>query len=352
MTLARAVDGLKSAQPRELRPLLKFLMDAPVTEEPRGAVVAAVKPLLNDIDAGPMAFEVFARWADKEQIPELIEFVRVAPNSPRGKEAMKLLSRMGDTRAAEPLAACLTDFSILRDAKAALAALGGIAKPAVLPYYHHADRHARDAARELLRGYHATEEETFAETIKALGSASVESRRSAMDDLAKAKLTPERQAAASRALRPLVTDGERAVSDGARNAMKALASPADADFMLGLLGSTDDATRQFATDLLVKFKDARAAKPIAVLLSDSMKTYPAGKALVALGSAAEPAVIPYLGHDDPNTRKRAAEVLAEIGTSASLPALQRGAKDKNFFAKVAAERALNAIKSRHPGGRR
>jgi HEAT repeat protein len=89
-----------------------------------------------------------------------------------------------------------------------------------------------------------------------------------------------------------------------------------------------------------------------VVLSDSHKTYPAGKALISLGSAAEPAVIPYLRHDDPTTRKRAAEVLAEIGTSACLSALQAVAKGKDFFAKVAAERAINAIKSRPAGANR
>ena len=137
----------------------------------RDDVIAAVKPILNDVVAGAMAFEVFAEWADKEQVPDLIEILRIAPTSPQGEQCMTLLSRMGDARAAEPLAECLTHFHILRDAKAALAALGDIAKPAVLPYYHHEDRNAREAARELLRGYNATDEEMFAESIKALEAA-------------------------------------------------------------------------------------------------------------------------------------------------------------------------------------
>jgi serine/threonine protein kinase/HEAT repeat protein len=346
MTLAKALDDLKTTSPREMRPLMKFLQDSPVEEKDRAAVIAAIQPLLNDVDAGNMAFDVFARWADKEQVPELIEFVRVEPKSHRGKESMKLLSRMGDARAAEPIAACLTDFHILRDAKAALAALGEIAKPAVLPFYQHENGSTRETARELLRGYKATDEELFAETIKAIEKGSVGSRRSAIQDLTTGQLNAAQQAAASRALRPLVIDPERAVNDPARKAMKTLATPADADFLLEQLSSTDDWLRQFATDLLVQFKEPRAAKPLAELLPDTRKTHAAGRSLIALGSIAEPAVMPYLSHNDPNARKRAAEVLGEIGTSASLPALQKVAKDSNFFAKVAAERAITAIKAR------
>jgi HEAT repeat protein len=268
---------------------------------------------------------------------------------------MKFLSRTGDVRAAEPLAACLTDFSTARDAKAALAALGDIAKPAVLPYYQHQDRSVRDVARELLRGYNATEEETFAETLKALRDGSTGSRRSAIDDITSAKLTPKQQVAACRALQLLVTDGERAVSDGSRKAMMALATQSDADFVLGLMSSGDDGVRQFATDLLVKLKDVRVAKPLAMQLADKQKTYSAGKALAALGSAAEPTVLPYLRDADVNTRKRAAEVLGEIGTRSSLSALEQIARNKkqdNFFARVAAERAIAAIKSRLQNDRR
>lgn len=352
LTVASASAALQSAPARDHRRPLQFLAQATVEPELRDAVVAAVKPLLNDVDNGELAFQAFANWADKEQVPDLIDFVRIAPRSPRGKQAMKMLSRMGDARAAEPLAACLTDFHSLRDVKAALAALGDIAKPAVLPYYHHEDRNAREAARELLRGYQITDEEIFAESIRALSTAGLESRRSAMSDLSTANLTPDQRTAAARALRPLVVDSDAGVRDAARRAMKTLATPADADFLLAQLGSTDDATRQFATELLVRFKDARAAKPIAMLLSDSRKTHAAGKALIDLGSAAESAVVPYLRHDDWGTRKRASEILAEIGTSASLPALQAAAKDTNFHAKVAAERAINSIKSRPAGANR
>jgi HEAT repeat protein len=349
MTVSSAISALKSSSGREQRVPLGFLTKAPVAADSREQVIAAVKPLLNDVENGSMAFEVFVLWADKEQVSDLIEMLRIAPNSQRGNKCMILLSRMGDARAAEPIAACLTDFHVLRHAKAALAALGDVAKPAVLPYYHHEDGNAREAARELLRGYKTTEEEVFAESIKALTSGTAGARHSAIHDLSKAMLKPEQQAAAARAMRPLIADGDIHMRNAVRHALKTLATPADADFLLEQLDSTEDATWKFAAELLVKFKDARAAKPLAAMLGDNKKTYAAGSSLVSLGRAAEPAVIPFLRSDEPATRKRAAEILGDIGTSASLPALQALEKDKDFFTKAAAESAINAIKSRQSG---
>jgi HEAT repeat protein len=279
-------------------------------------------------------------------VPDLIDFVTTAPQSSRGKESMKLLSRMGDARAAAPLAAQLSEFFVVRDAKAALAALGEIAKPAVLPLYHHEDRNAREAARELLRGYHATDAEILAESLRALGSESTGTRWSAVDYFNTMPIPADQREAVARALRPLVTITQDRLGNSARDAMKKVATQADADFLLELTASTDDATRRFATDLLVDFQDPRVAKPLAVLLSDANESYRAGDALIRLGSLAEPAILPHLRHPDPNTRKRAAEVLGKVGTASSLPALQIVAKDSNFFARVAAENALSAIRAR------
>jgi serine/threonine protein kinase/HEAT repeat protein len=353
MTVELALVNLPKTAPRDQRPLLRFLAEAAATPEQRPMVIAALKPLLNDMENGEAAFQAFVNWAGKEQVPELIEILRVAPASARGKQCMQMLSRMGDARAAEPLAALLSEFPIARDAKAALASLGDIAKPVVLPMFHHEDGDVREAARELLRGYKTTDEEILAESIRALGMEGKERKRSALSYLGAAKLTPENKVAVAKAARPLLNDPEERVRDAAREAMKFLATKADADFLLTLMVSTDEPTRAFATDLLVQFKDARAAKPLAMLLSDAHKTYWAGDKLIQLGSATEPAIIPYLASDDPGTRQRAADILARIGTPASLRALSVVAeKDKNFFTKVAATNAINAIKGRASGNKR
>lgn len=352
LTLDRALAKLPSASVSEQRPLLVFLAKVPAAVEHREQVISAVKPLLNDVDSGALAFDVFVNWADKEQVPDLIEMLNVAPTSARGRQAMKMLSRTGDARAAEPLIAQLSNFAIARDAKAALAALGDVAKPTVLPLYHHENRGVRDAARELLRGYQATEQEINAESMKALSHENAETRRSAIEHFSMAKLTDAQRVAVAKALHPLVTDGEKWLADTARRAMKTMATKADAEFLLGLTSSTDDGARLFATDLLIELKDVRVATPLAALLQDRAQTHHAGNQLIRLGSSAEPVVLPYLNNEDPVTRKRAAEVLEKLGTSASLTALQRAAKDKDFFARVAADRAINAIKARQADANR
>ncbi len=348
MTVASAIAALQSTPIQEQHRPLKFLAQAPVEPDQRDAVLAAVKPLLNDVDLGALAFQVFANWATTEQVPDFIEFVKTSPQSARGKESLKILSRMGDARAAAPLAACLLEFGIGRDAKAALAALGAVAKPALLPYYHHDNRGARDAARELLRGYKTTDEEIRAESFTALKSESIETRKSAIEYFATATLPADQRAGGARALYPLITDTDRWVRDAARKALQKLATKTDADFLLEQVKSTDDATRHFATDLLVEFKDARVAKPLAALLVANVDTWRTSSSLVALGNLAEPAVIPHLRNEDWGARIRAADILGKIGTVRSLPALQALAKDTNFHVKVAAERAITAIKARPP----
>jgi serine/threonine protein kinase len=352
MTVASAVAALKTAPVQEQGRPLQFLAKAPVEPAQRDAVIAAVKPLLNDVEHGALAFQVFANWATTEQVPDFIEFIRIDPKSARGKESMKILSRMGDARAAAPLAACLTEFGVGRDAKAAIAALGPVAKPAILPYYHHENRGARDAGRELLRGYQATDEEIRAESFTALKSESIETRKSAIEYFATATLPADQRGLAARALYPLVTDTDRWVRDAARKALQKLVTKADADFLLEQVQSTDDATRQFATDLLVEFKDARVAKPLAALLAANIDTWRTSTALTALGSLAEPAVIPHLQSEDWGAQCRAAEILGKIGTAKSLPALQALTKGPNFHVKVAAERAIAAIKARPPEANR
>jgi serine/threonine protein kinase/HEAT repeat protein len=351
MTLARALESLDTTPPREKRPLLEFIAAADIDSAQRTRVITALKPLLNDVDCGDPAFEAFAKWAGPDEIPDLAEMVRVAPTSGRGKEAMKLLSRSGDARAAEPIAACLTNFHLLREAKAALAALGPVAKPTILPMFHHENGLAREAARELLRGYQVADDEIFPITLQALASGNVHSQWSALDWINTATLVPKDIAAANLAIRPILSSDDGRLANHARNTMKKTATRADAEFLLGMMASTDRGTRDFAADLLIQLNDVRVAKPLATMLGDPHETHRAGDRLIKLGPAAEPAVIPLLDHDDTGLRRRAADILAKIGTSSSMRSLEKMAREKDFFVKTSAENAIKAIKAREPQGR-
>jgi serine/threonine protein kinase/HEAT repeat protein len=350
LSLERALEKMKSAKPDEMRPLLQAMVQGEVEPARTAEVIATVKPLLNDVEHGAAAFAIFAKWADNSHVPEFIEMLKVSPNSARGKECMKLLSRMGDERAAQPLAECLKEFHIARDAQAALVALGPIAKPGVLPYYFHDDRRVRDTARELLRGYGITDAEIFAESMKALQADSVNSRWAAVEHLSAMKLTDAAKPGVAMGLRPLIEDDDLRLRDFARNTMKKVVTKADAEFLLQHISSDDEKTRRFAVEMLVELKDVRVAKPLAAQLPDPQETYRAGNSLIQLGSIAESEVIPYLRSEDAQTVRRAADVLAKIGTNASLSALQAAARSKDFFSKAAAESAIGAIKGRAAGG--
>ncbi len=350
MTLERALVELKSSKPDEMRPLLQVILKSEIESTHAKEVLELVKPLLNDVEHGAAAFTIFAKWADKSYAPEFIEMLKISPNSARGKECMKILSRMGDARAAQPLAECLKEFHIARDAQAALVALGPIAKPGILPYYFHDDRRVRDVARQLLQGYSISDTEVYAESMKALQADSVNSRWAALEYLSAQKLAEEAKIGVALAIRPLINDTDQRLRDFAQTTMKKLATKADADFLMQHTTSTDEKTQRFAMEMMVELKDVRVAKPLAALLPDPQETYRAGASLIQLGSIAESAVIPYLNSEDAQTRKRAADVLAKIGTNSSLSALQTAAKSKDFFARAAAESAIGAIKGRAAGG--
>lgn len=346
MSIVLAAEKLKSASPKEMRPLLQYLSDVEVDEKQRKEVIASVKPLLNDVEHADMAFKAFTKWADKEYAPDLIKILETAPNSWKGKECMKILARMVDARAVDAMAVCLKDFHMLRETKAALASMGEVAKPGVLPYYHSENGHARAAARELLKGYNTSDEEILQTSINALTATAPETRSSAAEYLGTAKIADEKRSIAAAAVRVLILEEDQPVKEAGRTALKSLATTSDADFLLDQMNSTDSKTMKLATELLIQLKDARVAKTLALQLADPQETYRAGTYLIQIGSTAEKEVIPYLRSQDTATRRRAADVLAKIGTRASIPDLEKAAKDSDFFAKSAAASALGAIKGR------
>jgi serine/threonine protein kinase/HEAT repeat protein len=346
ISIAIAAEKLKSAEPKEMRTLLQYLIDAEVDEKQRKDVMAAVKPLLNDVDHADMAFRAFAKWADKEHAPDLIRILESTPNSWKGKESMKILARMGDARAVDAIALCLKDFHMLRETKAALASMGEVAKPGVLPYYHSESGHARTAARELLKGFNATDAEIMEVSLKAISSTEAETRRSAVEYLGAATLADDKRPTVAAAVRGLILEEDPRVAEVARTALKKLATASDADFLLEQMDSTDSKNLKLATELLIQLKDARVAKALALQLADPKETYRAGNYLIQIGDSAENEVLPYLRSEDVATRRRAADVLAKIGTKASIPELEKAAKDSDFFARSAAASALGAIKGR------
>jgi serine/threonine protein kinase len=99
-------------------------------------------------------------------------------------------------------------------------------------------------------------------------------------------------------------------------------------------------------DTLGKLKDGRAAEPLAKLVSQPGPRVQAANALQMLGVKAEPAVLGLLTNSDPDVRKEACRLLKDVGTIASLPALDAASEDAERNVANSAKEAAAAIRNR------
>jgi hypothetical protein len=97
--------------------------------------------------------------------------------------------------------------------------------------------------------------------------------------------------------------------------------PADVPALISLLDHKDGGTQEAAMRALGSLHDPRAIAPLIARIKGNRT---AQEALRKLGSAAEPDLIPLLEPSvDPFLQQAAIRVLQDVGTSASVPALQK-----------------------------
>ena len=107
----------------------------------------------------------------------------------------------------------------------------------------------------------------------------------------------------------------------------------------------DDRLRDEVIKAVTPMKEVKLAKPLAsVMRNDPWKN--ADKALIAIGSPAEQAVIEQLASPDQGVRQRACEILAEIGTEVSSKAIRKLPADPIPWVRDAAKNALRSIQNR------
>jgi HEAT repeat protein len=98
-------------------------------------------------------------------------------------------------------------------------------------------------------------------------------------------------------------------------------------------------------DALAPLKDERSAEAVAALMAKGLHfRVRAAKPLKAMGSVAETAVAKYTSHSDPEARRVAIEVLAEVATSQSVPKLVEILEPKDPFTATRILEALGRIK--------
>lgn len=160
----------------------------------------------------------------------------------------------------------------------------------------------------------------------------------------KEALPDERRGEVVKALEPLLTDANLSLR---KEAIEALAVWGDKESLpLLLKAMRDKDTRKAAMLALGRLKDERAAEPIAERLDDIFERGEAVEALKRMGPAAEKAVLARLHHRDALVRQTVCDLLKEIGTDESVPALEKVVAEKNAFVSPKAKEAIEAINAR------
>jgi hypothetical protein len=171
--------------------------------------------------------------------------------------------------------------------------------------------------------------------------------REGADRLAKALPTAERRAEVAQALEGLLKSNHPPIREAGARALAVWGGPENVPALLQALAAEHfPHLRGAILDALAALKDARAADPVAKLLTDFPSRDKARQTLQALGPAAEQAVLPYVAHANRQTRIEACEVLEVTGTKASVPALQAAAQAADPGVAQAAQKALAAIAAR------
>jgi HEAT repeat protein len=108
----------------------------------------------------------------------------------------------------------------------------------------------------------------------------------------------------------------------------------------------DPFTRHEALKYVGRFRDPRSLAPLMRWFRDGLARGEAGQALRQMGSMAERDVLAILQEPDVFLKKAAIEVLEDIGTQASVPALQEAAAHGGIHLAGPAQKALAAIARR------
>ncbi len=124
--------------------------------------------------------------------------------------------------------------------------------------------------------------------------------------------------------------------------------PPAVESLIRVLEDRDDSIRRRAAKALGEVCDPRAVPALMDLLHDDYYSVrrEAAAALVSIGTPATEPVVFALGDPDGDVRKRAADVLAEIGGARAIEALEDVFDDEDWYARRAAENAVERIRER------
>src|SRR5262245_4115207 len=193
------------------------------------------------------------------------------------------------------------------------------------------------------------EEDPFFQRIRAeIDDANVITRRDALERLATMQPNNQRAEVAKKLVELTEIDSPHI----RRPAVKALGtwgSAAEVPALLNAMEHNDVFTRGEALKVIARFRDPQDVAPVIRSFRDFQTRADADKALRELGTMAEGDVLALLREQDVFLKRDAMKVLADIGTQASVPALQAAVADSSihsFHWRATAQEALTAIATR------
>jgi LSD1 subclass zinc finger protein len=171
------------------------------------------------------------------------------------------------------------------------------------------------------------------------------SRAGAAADLGRMTPKADRRADVVKKLGELTADPQQSVRVEAIKALGVWGTGDDVPTLVRALDHEDGFTRRAAALAVRRFRDERAVPALVRRLGDTNCTGESTKALIDIGSPVEKSVIPLLSATEVTEQGAAIDVLKEVGTVDSVPALRKVVAGKTFWSDKAAE-ALKLINAR------
>jgi HEAT repeat protein len=342
INVSSALVMLREHNPNRVRAALKWLGEVRPEEPRREEVSQALAPVLSNNTYRKDAMPAVANWATRQNAEALIPWLDDGDVKVR-RLAMNSLATMDDDACIEAVVKQLSKPGREADAAKALkAAPPRIAEKFLVKNLHLPRAGAGRYVDDLLKAYGTPKEMLFEQTLEDLGSNDGNKRKSACEWVARAPVDPSAQDRIAKALEGLLTDQDKTVRP---LAMRALENWATKGSIVALTKALkDDAVRDSAMQALLKIKDEEVIPVLAANLG-GRESDQVGRALISFGPRSERALWFPLERGDVMVRRKACELLAEVGTTDSVKILTRfAAVEKSLRNLPNAEAAQAAIK--------
>jgi hypothetical protein len=304
-----------------------FAENPPADAKQQAEVAKALATLLDDLSprVNAVALRALKLWATPDCLPQLVAFAKRDPKAACPTDLIDLLARFPDESAAEALALQLKIPANRELAAQAILKVGTVASKALLPYVDDPDIAVRNEARDLSQKLNTSSMPPLDRILADLADPSKARACTALDSLAKLRPDEADRARVSGALNALLLDSDPSIRAKALDAVRVWGSKANTATILKLLSTVR--TAGVARDpgligLLGSLQDPTAAAALAEGLTRPEELDASVRALIALGSGSENAVLPYLDSTDRGARFASCWILGEVGTHKSVSALE------------------------------